>query len=106
MNIEDRQQWIRIEPYLDQALDLAPEALHPWLDALDLAQPEMAREIRKLLAERDKLQAAGFLETPPIETKLIWLLLGLLLTNSNRPRDRPAVETMPDSVANADSGDD
>lgn len=56
------KDWTRVSPYLDQALDLATEPRNAWLARLEADQPAIALAVRKLLAERDQLNAQGFLQ--------------------------------------------
>jgi serine/threonine-protein kinase len=58
--------WPRIEPMLEQALDLDPAAREPWLQELASREPNIARSVRALIAERDELSQHGFLSNPPI----------------------------------------
>lgn len=57
----DNSRWIQLSPYLDQALELAPEERDGWLAALHLQNPSIAVEIRVLLKERDQLHQQQFL---------------------------------------------
>lgn len=91
--IEDPQLWNRIVPYLDQALDLGPEQVDIWLDDLQSTQPEIAAMVRALLAERDMLNATGFLATPIVETRLAWRVLGRLLRGRNNPHSPEALQS-------------
>ena len=58
----DGEVWRRVSPFLDEALELDPSAREPWLDELDKAQPEIARELRELLNLQEVVRSAGFLE--------------------------------------------
>lgn len=53
--------WAAAEPYLDQVLELEPHQQEAWLRNLDSTAPEIARTVRNLLAQRDALNAAGFM---------------------------------------------
>jgi hypothetical protein len=57
--------WVEIGPLLDEALDLSPQDLAPWLTELDVSRPDAARELRRLLDEKDRLDEQQFLETGP-----------------------------------------
>jgi hypothetical protein len=59
--------WREIEPYLDRALDLEADrgALETWLTLLSLSRPDIVTEVRTLLADREALNASGFLLDPP-----------------------------------------
>lgn len=66
----DPETWNLISPCLDQALDLEPEQLAGWLDDLQSTQPRIAMLVRELMADRDRLNEAGFLAEPIIATDL------------------------------------
>jgi hypothetical protein len=83
--IEDPRVWQRIVPYLDQALDLPPEHVGQWLDGLQCTQPDIASWVRELLAERDMLNASGFLTEPMLTSGVAWLTFGRLLRAKKRP---------------------
>lgn len=53
--------WRRLSPLLDEALDLPPEARAAWLDALAADEPALAAPLRQLLDENDVARARGFL---------------------------------------------
>lgn len=57
--------WKTIEPLLDHALGLDTEAREAWLVALRSTDPQAAAALRKMLAERDALDAQGFLVQSP-----------------------------------------
>jgi serine/threonine protein kinase len=52
----------QVSPYLDEALELAPEDREPYLAELDKVQPEISRELRELLSLLVAVQSSGFLE--------------------------------------------
>lgn len=79
--LEDPQVWNLIAPYLDQALDLPPEQVGDWLDALERDQPSIATMLRELLALRDAMNAAGFLAEPLGDGSLALLQIRALLDN-------------------------
>jgi serine/threonine protein kinase/tetratricopeptide (TPR) repeat protein len=56
------ERWRAINPYLDDALELASEEREAWLAAIDARDPALAADLRSLLAEHDALQASHFLE--------------------------------------------
>jgi eukaryotic-like serine/threonine-protein kinase len=64
MQAPDRVElpWTDIEPYFDRALQLDAPSCDSWLDELDERRPDIARAVRTLLAQREALNAAGFLE--------------------------------------------
>ena len=58
--------WKRIAPFLDRALEVEPQEREAWLIELTTLQPEIAHTIRAMLAERDALDARGFLSQSPL----------------------------------------
>jgi hypothetical protein len=64
MQALDREElpWTDVEPYFDRALQLDGQSCATWLEALDEQRPEVAKAVRTLLAQREALNAAGFLE--------------------------------------------
>jgi serine/threonine-protein kinase len=62
----DSELWMRVSPYLDRALELDPSELESWLAALDSAHPELAIELRELLALHAANRASGFMERAPL----------------------------------------
>ena len=58
--------WKRIAPVLDRALEVEPQEREAWLIELTTLQPEIAHTIRAMLAERDALDARGFLSHSPL----------------------------------------
>src|SRR5262245_11825884 len=61
----DPSLWRELSGHLDRALDLEPGEREGWLSELTLSQPLIAAALRNLLAERDALNACGFLQNPP-----------------------------------------
>ncbi|HEY7641330.1 MAG TPA: serine/threonine-protein kinase [Steroidobacteraceae bacterium] len=61
----DPSLWQELSGYLDRALDLPSEARERWLAGLAATQPLIAAALQDLLAERDALNACGFLQNPP-----------------------------------------
>ena len=54
--------WTDIEPYFDRALQLDRQSCITWLGELDERRPDVAKAVRALLAQREALNADGFLE--------------------------------------------
>jgi serine/threonine-protein kinase len=65
-SLQDASVWERVSPYLDEALDLAPELRAAWLKRLLEAQPDIGRIVEQLLNELAVLDARGFLTNPPL----------------------------------------
>jgi hypothetical protein len=55
MASDEQQRWREISRSLDEALDLADDALEPWLRALDASSPDVSSAVRALLVERSRL---------------------------------------------------
>ncbi len=62
----DPSAWDRIAPYLDQVLHLAPDQRESRLSEIAATAPAIAAEVRKLIEERDALDARGFLANLPL----------------------------------------
>jgi len=65
MGIFDRDRWQRLQPLLDQALDLTSEQRVPWLVGLWKNDPDIANELILLLAGEVDADDSGFLVGPP-----------------------------------------
>ena len=62
--IED-DDWKRLSPLLDEALELSAAELDPWLEHLTATHPAVATILRELLTEDAELKRSRFLEDPP-----------------------------------------
>ena len=60
------EQWKEISPFLDQALDLEKSERGRWLRDLSAHRPQLADDLRALLATPDAIDAARFLEHSPL----------------------------------------
>ena len=58
-------RWLELAPYLEDALDLASEPRALWLSALAARDPELAAQLKPLLAEHDSLAKEGFMSAVP-----------------------------------------
>lgn len=56
------EQWEKIAPHLDRALELDASELPQWLDTLERSEPEVAVALRELLALHAANCASGFME--------------------------------------------
>ncbi len=63
----DPSLWRELSGHLDRALELESDERERWLTGLAATQPPIAAALRNLLAERDALNASGFLQNPPSE---------------------------------------
>ncbi len=60
----DETRWKALSPWLDRALDMAPQERPGWLSELGRDDPALAGELAALLEESDALAREGFLEGP------------------------------------------
>jgi eukaryotic-like serine/threonine-protein kinase len=65
------ETWRAIAPYVDRALEMAPEERAAWLARLAATAPQRARAVRDFLAENDALERASFLDAPPLEAGVL-----------------------------------
>jgi serine/threonine protein kinase/tetratricopeptide (TPR) repeat protein len=56
------EQWRRLSPYLDEALEIVPEERQRWLQSLREKDEQLASALQALLAEQQQLQDEAFLE--------------------------------------------
>jgi serine/threonine-protein kinase len=56
------EPWALLSPYLDEAMELDPTLRDPWLAGLATSRPELAAELRELLALYDANRASRFME--------------------------------------------
>lgn len=56
------EEWAKLSPLLDRVLELEPAEREPWLVELASAHPELADELRELLANKAQLESIRFLE--------------------------------------------
>jgi len=61
MAMLDRERWIRVQPLLDEALDLSDAQRATWLDSLRSTTPDVARDLESLLASEAAADGDGFL---------------------------------------------
>lgn len=64
MSDADRARWRRVSDLLAQALDRASGERERWLSELARAEPDVAAELRTLLAAHERASSGGFLERP------------------------------------------
>jgi hypothetical protein len=64
MAMLDRDRWNRVQPLLDQALELSGVHRATWLDSLRSSAPDLAGELDSLLAEEADADRSGFLTDP------------------------------------------
>jgi len=65
-------RWRILSPYLDEALEIPTGDRGAWLEHVFARDPGVARDLQKLLADRDLLQNSSFLESAiPVEAALL-----------------------------------
>jgi eukaryotic-like serine/threonine-protein kinase len=69
------EDWVSLEPFLDQAMDLGPEERSRWLQELSERSPGLAAELSAFLAEEAAADRRGFLTSMP-EASLEGMELG------------------------------
>jgi serine/threonine protein kinase/tetratricopeptide (TPR) repeat protein len=58
----DPARWRELSPYLDEALDVPPEARASWLAGISARDAGLAADLHALLAEQDAADERGFLQ--------------------------------------------
>lgn len=61
----DHAMWARVVPLLDSALELPRDARMSWLATVD-ANDQVRAALRRLLADRERIEHEGFLEGAPM----------------------------------------
>ena len=62
----DLSSWARLEPLLDEALELPADERAPFVEQLRAREPELAGELSALLARDDEAERSHFLDPVPI----------------------------------------
>src|SRR5262245_62037340 len=62
MHTIDPERWRTLDPYLDQALDLAEPERREWLDLIERADSALAADLRFLLDHNAAAEREAFLE--------------------------------------------
>src|SRR5882724_6729331 len=57
--------WTEVEHHFDHVLELEPEAREKWLAEMSTTRPDIAKDVRALLAKLEELDAEGFLLGSP-----------------------------------------
>ena len=60
----DRDRWKRVQPLLDEALELTAEQRAAWLDSLRTSAPDVAVDLESLLTSEAEADGSGFLAGP------------------------------------------
>jgi hypothetical protein len=58
----DRARWLKLEPYLDEALEMSTEQRELWLARLRAQSPDVAGDLTLLLSGEPLASREGFLE--------------------------------------------
>ena len=64
MAMLERDRWERLQPLLDNALELSGEQRASWLESLRSTAPDLAAELDSLLSEEAAADGRGFLSDP------------------------------------------
>jgi serine/threonine protein kinase len=64
MSTLDAARWKAVSPYLEEALDLAPEERTAFLATVRTQSPEVAADLASLLAQQEAIERSGFLADP------------------------------------------
>jgi serine/threonine protein kinase len=82
----ESEQWARLAPYLDRALDVPATEREQWLVGLAGEHPDIAASLRQLLAEYEDIQRRGFLDTSPVDTlRNAWRKQGMVSNDQAGP---------------------
>jgi hypothetical protein len=60
----DRARWLKLEPFLDQALEMSAQEREPLLARLRSDSPDVADDLVVLLSGEPLAKGGGFLEPP------------------------------------------
>jgi serine/threonine protein kinase len=66
MSTFTRDQWQMLSPYLDEAMEIAPEQRAAWLRSLSEKDAQLASMVQALLDEQEQLRQERFLERAPL----------------------------------------
>jgi serine/threonine-protein kinase len=58
----DPDLWRKLSPYLDEALEIDPAQRPAWLASVGATHPDVAADLRMLLADQQAIEDTGFLE--------------------------------------------
>jgi serine/threonine protein kinase/tetratricopeptide (TPR) repeat protein len=98
----DLATWEAVLRYLDEALDMEPDAREPWLEQLAAVQPGVSQTVRELLRERERLTVGEFLDYAPLSSLGSETVLPAL---QEIMRADPGIDTHPSHIpAAASSG--
>src|SRR5688500_13549109 len=70
-NLMDKDSWAKLQPLIDEALDLTAEERIEWIARLRQESPTIADEVERLLTREGTLDRRGFLATPPEMDSLV-----------------------------------
>jgi len=66
MSTINPERWRVLSPYLDEALEIAPEERAAWLAAIAARDCALAADLQKLLAQQRLVHESHFLECPVV----------------------------------------
>jgi DNA ligase (NAD+) len=84
--LKQQAAWLRVSPYLDQAMDLEPSERPGWLGQLGQSDPEIAQTVRALLNEIEALNDKGCMQRSPVDV----IGLDVLMPELERMGDKSA----------------
>ncbi|HEU4632073.1 MAG TPA: serine/threonine-protein kinase [Gemmatimonadaceae bacterium] len=68
MGVMDRDRWLRLQPLLDEALELSDAERPAWLAEVSARTPDLAADLQTLLSGEATADRLGFLAQPPAPT--------------------------------------
>ena len=63
------ERWRVLSPLLDEALDIEPDQVPSWLQSISARDAQLGAELHAMLAERQIVQRARFLEHPVLDSR-------------------------------------
>ena len=63
------ERWRVLSPFLDEALDIDPDKIPAWLQAISSRDAQLGADLHAMLAERQMVQRARFLEHPVLDSR-------------------------------------
>ena len=64
-------EWRKVSPYLDEALEIVPEERGAWLLSLTSKDARLASLVQALLDEQQELKQESFLERSPLHAAAV-----------------------------------
>ncbi len=63
-------RWRLLSPYLDEALEIAPDRRAAWLKSIYVRDPALGADLRAMLVEHDAVHKAGFMDGAALDHRL------------------------------------